>query len=520
MRRVFLSLFITLIVFGSGCNAVTPTPVPTLTPTSPLMATPTPFPTPTSMPIAEPMDPTAYYEEAMIPAARGDLLTLDDPPHYDIALNIDMEELTIVGEEKVTYTNNEDVVLEEVCFRLFPNAREVFDGRGLEVSAVMVNGQEVQPSFELDDTVMRVSLPEFLPPEGRIEISMDFVATIPQDPVDRANYGIYNYAEGVIALANCYPILAVYDDEGWNLDPVINLGDAVYSDTALYTVSITAPEEAVIVASGSEIKTVLNDDGTKTAFYRSGPMRDFFIALSKEFEVMRERVGDTTVNSYYLSNHRSGGEKALQFAVNSLRFYNQHFGTYPFSELDVVEVPLGVSGVEYPGLILIDDRFYVGEGEGSFELVVAHEVAHQWWYSVVGNDVIDEPWLDEALVTYSSLLYMESAHGEHYADGMRSYFQERCQKLVEEERDAPVAQPVYSFEGWEQYGTIVYLKGALFFDALREEVGDEVYFEIMRRYYEEYKYDIATPNDLMRIAEEVSGKDLDELYRRWILTAE
>jgi len=462
----------------------------------------------------------AAYEEAMIPAARADLLTLDAPPRYDIALNIDMGGLTLTGDEKIIYTNNEGVVLNEVCFRLFPNAREIFDGGGLEVIAVMVEGQEARLRFELDDTVMRVILHEPLPPKGQIELDIDFVATIPQDPADRANYGVYNYAEGVMALANCYPILAVYDDEGWNLDPVPSLGDAVYSDTALYTVSITAPENAVIVASGSEIEAVFNDDGTKTVLYRSGPMRDFFIALSREFEVIKRKVGDTTVNSYYLSNYKPGGEKALQFAANSLQLYNQHFGTYPFSELDVVAAPIGIGGVEYPGLILIDDRFYAGEDEGSFELVVAHEVAHQWWYSVVGNDVIDEPWLDEALVTYSSLLYMGSAHGERYADGMRSYFQERCQSLIEKGRDAVVNQPVSSFDGWEQYDTIVYLKGALFFDALQEEVGDETYFEIMRRYYEEYKYGIATPDGLMRIAEEVSSRDLDELYRRWILTAE
>lgn len=519
MRKAFLSLLIILIVFGSSCSAVTPTPIPTSPSTPTSVATSAPSLTPTSMPTAGSMDLTAY-EEAMIPAARGDLFTLDDPPRYDIDIDIDIENLTLRGEEKVLYTNNEAVALKEVCFRLFPNAIDIFDGGGLEALGVMVDGQKVRLRFELDGTVMRVLLPEPLPPEGQIDISMDFVAIIPQDRVDRANYGIYNYAEGVMALANCYPILAVYDDEGWNLDPVPSLGDAVYSDTAIYTVSITAPEDALIVASGSEVEEVLNDDSTKTVLYCSGPMRDFFIALSRKFEVMREKIGDTNINSYYLLNHKRGGEKALQFAVNSFQFYNEHFGVYPFSELDVVEVPLGISGVEYPGLILVDSRFYASEDGSSFELVVAHEVAHQWWYSVVGNDVIDEPWLDEALVTYSSLIYMESTHGKPYADGMRSYFQERCQSLVEEGSDAIVHQPVFSFDGWEQYGTIVYLKGALFFDALREEVGDKTYFETMWHYYEEYKYGIATPDGLIRIAEEVSGRDLDELYRHWILTIE
>ncbi|HID86299.1 MAG TPA: M1 family peptidase, partial [Anaerolineae bacterium] len=156
-----------------------------------------------------------------------------------------------------------------------------------------------------------------------------------------------------------------------------------------------------------------------------------------------------------------------------------------------------------------------------FELTVVHEVAHQWWYNVVGNDVIDEPWLDEALVQYSTLLYYEEVHGRARYDQVLRTWQQMVDQAVEEGRDDVVGSPMSHWAGrGDAYGLIVYIKGPLFFHALREEMGDEAFFEALRRYYQTYKYGIAEPEGLLSIAEEVSGQELDELYRHWILAAE
>jgi len=138
----------------------------------------------------------------------------------------------------------------------------------------------------------------------------------------------------------------------------------------------------------------------------------------------------------------------------------------------------------------------------------------------VGSDQVDEPWLDEALTNYSALIYFEDMHGKETAKTiLERYFEEPYQRAIEEGRDAVVAQPVAAFSP-EDYGLIVYAKGALFFHALRQEVSDEVYFEIMRRYLEEHKYKIATPESFLAVAEAVAGRSLRGIYRHWILSAE
>jgi aminopeptidase N len=233
--------------------------------------------------------------------------------------------------------------------------------------------------------------------------------------------------------------------------------------------------------------------------------------------VISTTVNGTIVNSYYLPEDEAGGERVLRYASDSLRIYNQLFGRYPFSELDVVQTPTKAGGIEYPGLIVVASRLYEGERD-FFEFVAVHEVIHQWWYSLIGSDQVDEPWLDEALTNYSTVFYYESIYGKEEGESIvERYFEETYRRVLEEERDMAVAQPVASFSR-KDYGPIVYGKGPLFFHALRGEVGDEVYLAIMRRYLRKHKYGIATPESFLDVAEEVSKRELDSLYEKWLLS--
>ena len=321
-----------------------------------------------------------------------------------------------------------------------------------------------------------------------------------------------------MSLAGFYPLVPVYDNEGWNVELAPDYGDVVYSDTALYNLHLTVPEDTVVVTSGSMVSETDNGDGTRTLDYVSGPMRDFNMVMSRDFVVKSTTVEQTTVNAFYLPMDEAAGERVLQYVSDALRTYNERFGLYPFAELDAVETPITAAGIEYPGLIVIAQRFYEeGQGGEYFEFVTAHEVAHQWWYSLVGNDQVDEPWLDEALTNYSALIYVEDIHGQQEAQSILAhYFEGRYQQVVKEGRDAVVAQPVAAFSE-EDYSPIVYGKGPLFFHALRQEVGDETYFAIMREYLRQHKYKIATPESFLRVAESVSGRDLDAIYKQWIL---
>jgi aminopeptidase N len=245
-------------------------------------------------------------------------------------------------------------------------------------------------------------------------------------------------------------------------------------------------------------------------------MRDFYVAMSADYEVVGQEVGGTRVNSYYRSGQDAGGELALTYATDALRVFSQRFGPYPYTELDVVATPTNAGGIEYPGAIVIAQGLYEQEG-GFFELATAHEVAHQWWYGLVGNDQLDEPWLDEALTNYSAYLYYQETAGSETADFVKNRVFEGAYRAVREDgRDRSVAGPVSSFNQ-EEYGAIVYGKGPLFFDALRDRVGEDAFFSALQVYLGSHRYGVAYPEDLIVAFEEASGQEIDDLYQFWIL---
>jgi aminopeptidase N len=245
-------------------------------------------------------------------------------------------------------------------------------------------------------------------------------------------------------------------------------------------------------------------------------MRDFYVAMSPDYEVASQEVGGTRVNSYYRSAQDEGGELALTYAADALRVFSERFGPYPYTELDVIATPTNAGGIEYPGAIVVAQELYDLEG-GFFELATVHEVAHQWWYGLVGNDQLDEPWLDESLTNYSAFLYYEDTAGEDAADLIKQrVFEGPYRAAQRDERDRGVDGPVDSFSE-RDYGAIVYGKGPLFFDALRAQLGDEAFFAALRDYLETHRYGAAYPDDLIAAFEETTGQQIDDLYEFWIL---
>jgi hypothetical protein len=251
--------------------------------------------------------------------------------------------------------------------------------------------------------------------------------------------------------------------------------------------------------------------------YVSGPVRDFFLIMSPDFQVVSQDVDGVEVNSYYLPEHPHGGEAALEIDSQSLQIFNQRFWRIPLctkwmssKRRCVMLWALNIRASSWWLLIymLILPRIH-------FLVATAHEVAHQWWYSVVGNDVFDEPWLDESLATYSSSLYYQDAISQAAYRGFINYWKNRLSDLRQDGLDDQVTQSLDYFEALDTprvYGTVVYTKGALFFDALREEIGDEAFFGALQNYYQKYKYQIAETEDLLAEFEASAGRQLDELY--------
>jgi len=414
----------------------------------------------------------------------------------------------------VGYTNTEDGPLNALYLRLFPNTPGY--GGSMTTTNVLLNGRPVAPAVELEGSALRLPLDPPLEPGASLELALDFTLALPTE--GDQGYRQLGYYDKVLALANGYPLIPVYDDEGWNVELAPIYGDAVYSETAFYTVRITAPADATLIASGTCSPPALNSDGSGTWTCVTGPMRDFNAVLGADYQVESHVVEGVTVNSLFYSQHHQGGEWALDCATEAVRFFSTHFGPYPFTELDVVETPTRAGGIEYPGLVVINSTYYEPISE-RMEWVVVHEVGHQWWYSLVGNDQVDEPWLDEALVQYSTLLYYEDRYGaELAAELLEQVFRQSYQKLVESGRDAPAGLPVAAYSG-EDYGPVVYQKGPLYFHALRQEVGEENFWAILQTYFTLNRYRVATPEDWLAAVEAVTGYEHRALYEQWIVGA-
>lgn len=432
-------------------------------------------------------------------------------PVYHLTLALDPKLRRLVGQEKVTVPNLSGVDLNEVVFRLYPNLPHY--GGQVSIGPVWTDGERGSSTLRAENTSLVIALSQPLVPQASVNISMTFDIVIPQRD---SGYTLFGYSQGIWSLPDAYPLLAVHDGSTWHEGLAPNHSDAVFAGAALYEVTLTLPPTLTLVAAGSMVGDTQNSDGMRVYRIAGGPLRQFAWLAGADYRASETMAQGTTVRSYYLPGDEAAGQAAMNMAAAALRAYADSFGPYPFPEMTVVEAPLEFYGMEYTGMNLIGLALY-REQRAELEDRVAHEIAHQWWYSQVGNDQLNVPWLDEGLAEYSTATYYQQVYGQARANKLiNQRWQIPYLVAVENGRDAVVNQPAASFG--PEYEVIVYGKAALFFDALRQEMGDEVYYAVMREYVDRYRWRIATPDDFLDVAEEISGKELDSLYSHWILS--
>ena len=427
-------------------------------------------------------------------------------------MSLSGKEPTVKGTARLVYWNNWAAPLSEIYLRLYPNTHAY--NAAMAIEHVLVNGKSIAPELSVGDTALRLKLDSPLLPGEMTAIEIAFLTRVPKD--SQQSYRMLNYASGVLVLNNFYPMFAVYDNKGWDTEPISDQGDAVYSEVSFYQVRLTCPADMVLATSGSEIDRKTNSDGTATWAFVSGPVRDFSVLMSAEYQVARATVGGTTVRSFYLPKDEVGGKAILEYACTALAIYQRLFGLYPYAELDMVQAPVGAGGVEAPGLVMVKDEHYTLE-HGYAEFIVAHEVAHQWWYGLVGNDQPDEPWIDESLTNYTAMVYYQELRSREYADQiLRWYLRDPYQRAIDGKHDMPVNLPAAAYPN-PIYYEIVYAKGALFYHELRQRLGDAAFFAILREYSSKHRYGLVTGQQFLDFWRSRAGQDINDLIQRWIL---
>ncbi len=444
---------------------------------------------------------------------------------YIINIHLNDSDKILDCSQQLKYTNREKEVLNELYFHLYPNAFKKeetvpvlkdelsiaypkgFSEGYIEIQEVKVSGRNSKYETEGEtETLLRVDMQKGIKPGETAEVFIRFKVKLPHC------IGRFGYGENSINIANWYPILCVYDEKGWNKDPYYLIGDPFYSEVSDYEVSITMPDRYKVAHTGQLMDTRY-EDGFCTYIVRADKVRDFALFASENYEQIENRVADTTIKSCSFSG---GGEKALIFATKALLTFNELFGKYPYEVLTIAESDFYVGGMEYPQIVQIDSTAYKDD-ELWLEYLIAHEVAHQWWYGLVGNDEINEPWLDEGLTEYSTLLYFEYNYGaERKKEIMQSYIIRNIE-LYEEyaNTDDIIYNSLYEFDDWRKYSVVIYSNGAMVHEKLRNAIGDKKYFTLLRKYFEKYKYKNARIADFINLAVRIAGKNAANILNNY-----
>ena len=441
---------------------------------------------------------------------------LDELPgasEYRIDMRIADTLTEVSGEQQVRYTNRENAPLNEIYVRLFPNAL----GGKMRVSNVSVDGEGVAPIYEFDRTAVRVLLPRPLPVGQSTVLALEYLINVPTS-LD-SGYGLLSYTNDILALDTPYASIPVYNAEGWNVETPPTNADTSFNDAGFYLVRVSAPANLRLAATGVEVAREIEGD-RQVVTLAQGPARDFFVAASPDYALTTAQVGETRVNSYALPGEEAAQAIALQAATSAIQIFSQRFGPYPYTELDVAATPMLALGIEYPGTVGISERVYeadfnpsTGTASAIVESTVAHELGHQWFYNLVGNDQVDQPWLDEAMAQYSTWLYFLDRYGASAADAWRANWGSRWDRTDRERK--PVGLPAREYTERE-YGSIVYGRGPMFLTALAERMGQVKFDRFLEDYSARFRWGIATAEDFKAMAQEACGCDLSDSYKEWL----
>lgn len=465
-------------------------------------------------------DPYAPYRPALKTEYQSDFEKMDKAPRYYLTVTLTPTGDLLIGTAEIVVTNYSPDTWRYLVFRLYP-ALEQYGGE-MSIQSLAVDDQPTNFVYQADNSAVRVELAQALPPDRQVTVVFNYRLEIPLWSDNSSIYALFGSSQQMITLPLFYPSLAVYQPDpalgsgAWWQDTGTARGDTAFNVASLFIVTATLPSEQVPVATGTLAEATTNNEGQTRYVWVTGPVREFILHMSPAFASASTEAYGTRITSYWLPGQEAAGRNALNYAVGALRIYSDYFGGYPGREMSVAVAPLTYRGMEYPQVNLLGVELYT-RFQSNMEILVAHEVAHQWWYQIVHNDPINMPWLDEALAEYSVKLYDERLHGPRSAALLeRQRWQTPLDLLA-----APVAaltlnRSVESFDDGLEYETIIYAKGALFYSHLRTILGDRRFQRFLREYMADHRYQIVDTEAWYEALKKLQMPELDRLFDEWV----
>lgn len=505
--------------------------------------------------------------------------------NYSIQVELNDIEHSLEGEETFEYINNSPDQLNKIYIHVWPNAYENGttalaqqqygngnnqlkhisdkDKGSIKKLDFSVNGEKAKWEFHHHHDIVILTLNQTLNPGERIIVSTPFTVKIPTGSISRLGHIGQSYQ-----ITQWYPKPAVYDKEGWHYMPYLNQGE-FYSEFGSFDVSITLPKNYIIAATG-DLKTVsevdyLNsiaketedainsgkdlrniegwsdfktfpksDTAQKTIRYTQSNVHDFAWFADKRFSVLKGEVElphskrKVTTWAMYTPNESSLWKDASEYLHDAIYYYSLWNGDYPYNNVSAVDGTISAGGgMEYPNVTVIGRSGNAHQ----LEVVIVHEVGHNWFYGQLGTNERVHGWMDEGMNTLNEIRYIQTKYPDNTAmsdmvlngamhlndldhHDMADISYRTIAGLGE---DQPIETHSVEFTS-TNYGIIMYQKTGIVFFYLKDYLGDELFDKCMLEYYREWEFKHPQPEDMKTSIEKTSGKNLNWLFKDLIQT--
>ncbi len=411
----------------------------------------------------------------------------------DVRINYETKSAQVV--QLIKFVNREPQPLGEMVLDVQANQWE----EGFQLLELTVNDQPA--AYELVFNRLYVSLDAPLKSGCWLALGLKFHLQ-PKEIRDglRSYRGFFGYSPRQLNLGHFLPAVAARLDGGWRIHEPIGIGEQVVYEVADWRVRVSvenAADTLVLAAPGAV--SALAPAAWDVKLLNS---RDFAISLSEEWSAVELRTADDVIVEVYAFSDAQifangvrldGADHVLQETEKALALYNQLFGRYERARFVIVQGDFP-DGMEFTGLVFVGGAWFThfdGGPRNYLTLISVHEIAHQWWYARVGNDSALNPWLDEALATYSEYLFIEA----HYPADKNWWWSFRVAGFFPQ---GMVDSDVYEFATAREYINAVYLRGVQMLHNLRVDIGDDAFYQLLRAYVSAGAGKIADPTMFWR----------------------
>ncbi|MCX5250107.1 M1 family aminopeptidase [Streptomyces sp. NBC_00201] len=404
-------------------------------------------------------------------------------PSYTVSLTSNTSGTVWTGHESATFTNASATALSEVYLRLWDNYHGSCSSMPITVTNVS-GGTAGSPSVAC--TALQITLPAPLAQGQSATIGFDLGITVPSGADRFGHDGAFSF------VGNALPVLAVKDGSGWHLDPYTNNGESFYSLAADFKVTLDHPSTLLVPATGTSADTPGSSGRTVTTATAS-KVRDFAWAAGPFSKISGTSAAGTAINVYSVSDiSSSDAQSMLSTAKTAVDAHAARFGAYPYGELDaVIDNNYWFGGMEYPGFVL----------DLVSTTALTHEIGHQWWYGIVGDDEYNSPWLDEAFTDYSTDLALGKT-------GTNCWNSVSWASSTEKITNSMAYWDTHS----SRYSTVVYGYGKCALHDLRRVLGDTVMTKLLKDYATSHWYGVSTTSEFKAAAQAATTTDLTSFW--------